>query len=106
MKKIYAYLLAVFSFLIIVFFKNSWDFLGFPDGHLTEYGHVMDKLYLVYIGIAGVFCLYFLYVAWFTGKRKLFVKPKIALLLLGVFLLISFGLDHYLALHLENGQGG
>lgn len=106
MKRIYAYLLAVLSCLLAIFYKISWDFLGFPDGHLTEYGQAMDKLYLVYLGIVSLFAVYFFYVGWNNGKRKPFLKPQLALLLMGLFLLISFGLDYYLSVNLENGQGG
>ena len=98
-------LLIVISIPVFIYITYI-QYLGFPDGHLTELNQAEKIVFNCFAVVSILFALFLLY-SWFV---KLKIRPKKSLLLffsLYLFVLtIFFGVVLYLQTILENGAGG
>lgn len=106
MRNLFSYLLAVASFLLMIYFYYDVQNLGFPDGHLTEYDKMLQGMYPVYMAICLVFTLSFFYLARKKESKSLNKWSKIAFILFGLFILTILLLYYYFGIHLDHGRGG
>lgn len=76
-------------------------FIGFPDGHVTEYDQFyLNEIYPVELSVSAVMVILFT----FSLYRKKY--GKILLLPLVIALVAFLGVEGYYSYTLENGQGG
>ena len=82
------------------------QYLGFPDGHLTELERAERLLYWPFTAVSIILGIFLHYSYWKTYINKTGRKLTIPVLLY-FLLLIVFGLiEYYFRLHLEHGTGG
>jgi len=84
-----------------LFYYYEYSMMGFPDGHLTEYGRFYTKkLFPVFFGLNSIFLAGFL-LSFFLKK-----KSKQLLILYICITILYFITNYYFSIQLENGQGG
>ncbi|MBU0660687.1 hypothetical protein KKG22_00740 [Patescibacteria group bacterium] len=81
------------------------QWLGFPDGGLTELGEMKKKYFPLLHGLSTLLGILFLYFAWkFSSRRKKMIV--IFLLVYLIMLLVSFLFFNNIGFNFENGMGG
>lgn len=94
------------SGLIIIFVLGGMSiygsyYIGFPDGHLTEYDRFYKQtIYPIFLIINIFFSLLFT-VSIYTKKKANYI-----FMLYVLAIAIFFMIDYYFSISLENGQGG
>ena len=102
-KRIAAYSLGI---LVLIVSRLVWldaQFMGFPDGYLTELQMAQRHLYRIFSLVTVLWSPYFLYLGWTLHKRRTSRNLFIALLLYLVLVALAAGIDYSLSLHFENG---
>ena len=89
------------AYCAFIVYDASW-YIGFRDGHMTEFGRFVKTLFApIFLSACGVFATIFL---TFILKRK--NLPNIILVAYALFILASIGIYQFYASTMENGSGG
>lgn len=82
------------------------QFLGFPDGHLTELAQAEKILANIFMGLSIVVSLWFGFLGWVASQQKISRKFGVTIICYTMFVLLLCAIYAYLRQRLDNGQGG
>ena len=104
--RILFFLCCAFSLAVCIFLWISIGYIGFPDGHITDFDKVKKVVNSIGIFISVVFGGYCFYAGLFYQKKSrmsIFVKCLLgySLLMIGLFIAVDL-FDPYF----NNGRGG
>lgn len=108
---ILSFILGLIALAIAFFIYTDLQYMGFPDGYLTEFDHAEMKLLPTVMWASIAFGLFFFYLAWIALKKRSNKKPYLIafyiITLLYIFLIITiYILDRNYYSYLDHGQGG
>ena len=92
--------LGLYTYAVPIFF------IGFPDGHITDFGHVQKRLYQVHMGLSVIFGGLFFGLS-LDHYPKRFMRSSRVLVIIYLILTASLiAIGYYYSLHLDDGIGG
>ena len=97
-----SYLFAILTALLCGTAKFDHDWLGFPDGHLTEWDQAYSQVLVVYGTLSALFTLGFVATGWLNRRDGMWTLV-VAVILLSM---ACAGWMHWGMAGLESGQGG
>lgn len=98
--------LGFLSVIVAFFMKVQADGFGFPDGHLSELERAQLPLNYVFSTLSGIFGLILFYLAWKPPSIKPAIVNKAATALYLALIMAFIGINYWLGLRLDHGQGG
>jgi hypothetical protein len=101
-----AYFLGSIAFAFSLVACLHLQFLGFPDGSLTELERAEKILFNVFICISISFGVYSFYLGWIAAARGIGKRLCVTALLYTVFVVVAVFINYYFRLHLDSGAGG
>jgi hypothetical protein len=105
-KRTLAYFMAGVSLILSAFAYQEWQFLGFPDGFLTEVNRAEKVLFGLFVGVSVLMSLWFVSLGWLASKRNVSRQLYTTLIFYSLIVVVVFGTDVYLRQRLGGGGGG
>ncbi len=94
----------VLAFILVSFSYSVYGYIGYPDGHLTEFSKFQKTVLLpIFFLVNGLFFIIFI---CGLAKRKHLKKINWSLAFYLLFLVLHNIITNYFYANLEHGQGG
>jgi hypothetical protein len=106
MKYAYPFLLCIIVLAVALYQFLGLQLVGFPDGHVTDYDSYAVPLYTSFATVNVIFGIYFGSIGVIAIKNREHVSAVIAILLYALLCSVVIGVDYYLWISFDHGQGG